>query len=102
RAASEPTTAALAPELLTLRTKTGQPLQSVGIPLLIPQTVPLPLLEFSFGFTTDETNAPNHFFDSLSLTLQATNGPATALLLATDINGVAWAPPDPAALTITA
>jgi hypothetical protein len=91
---------ASASELILLRTGSGPAFVSINVPLVIPLTTPLPLLEFDFGFATDEPEALGRFLDSASVTLQTTDQTATALVLAADASGISWAPPNPGGLTL--
>lgn len=59
------------------------------------------LLQFDFGFDTDETASPGPFFDSITATLQSAVNPTVALVLLTaDASGVNWAPASPGALPL--
>jgi hypothetical protein len=56
---------------------------------------PVPLLNFKFGFSTDESPSPGEFLDSLSVTLQTDNQDLTILLLTLDAFGLVVAPSTP-------
>ena len=83
-----------------LVTSGGTALVSTQEVLQIPLTMPLPRLQFDFGFATDETPVPNSFLDSFSLTLQNNEPSQTVLLLTVDAFGVKWAPPNPGGLLL--
>ncbi|MBK8001600.1 MAG: hypothetical protein IPK15_23580 [Verrucomicrobia bacterium] len=53
------------------------------------------LLQFKFGFGTDEVFAPGTIFDAFSLTLQAADLSRTWVLATFDASGVVWAPATP-------
>jgi len=97
---SVPSVAASPTDRFILETGAGLPLTTIKLTLDIPQLRTKPLLEFNFGFATDETNAPNPFFDSFSLTLQGREPAMSALFLTADLSGVKWAPAHPGGLTV--
>jgi hypothetical protein len=55
----------------------------------------LPLLQFTFGFATDENFTAGQFGDSFSVTLQDASLTTTMIFLTVDASGVVWAPPTP-------
>lgn len=50
------------------------------------------LLQFAFGFSTDEEQEPGVFLDSITLTLSEQNGPLSVIYNTTDRTGAYWAP----------
>ena len=82
-------------------------LRSGGNETLITLDVPLgqpaaesPVLRFDFGFTTDEPDTPDTFFDSFSVTVQGDDVSESALLFTADRTGIDWAPENPGGVTI--
>jgi len=84
--------------LTVFRTGTNEPLLSLALPFGSMPTNSF--LHFDFGFSTDELDLPDTFFDSFSATLQRNDQSATALLLTADRTGVQWAPSTPGGLSI--
>jgi hypothetical protein len=81
-------------DLTVFRTGGSDPFLSLMMPLAAPPTNVAPLLQFEFGFATDEGDVPETFFDSFSVTVQGDDAAQSALLLTADRTGVAWAPPN--------
>jgi hypothetical protein len=86
--------------LTVFRTGGTEPLLSLMLPLRPPPTNTAPLLQFDFGFATDETNLPGAFFDSFSVTIQGDDPSQSVLLLTADTTGVIWAPPNPGGINV--
>jgi hypothetical protein len=89
-------------DLTLLQTGGREPLISFDMTLdALNQDLP-PVLQFDFGFATDEVGAPGEFADSFSVTLQGSDPAQSVLLLTADVNGVAWAPENPGGVPISA
>lgn len=86
--------------LTVFRTGGTEPLLSLMLPLNPPPTNTAPLLQFDFGFATDEASLLGAFFDSFSVTVQGDDPSQSVLLLTADTTGVIWAPPNPGGITI--
>jgi hypothetical protein len=82
------------------RTGSPEPLLTLSLPLLFPDSTREPSLEFEFGFGTEEVDVPASFFDSFSVTLQPADVSRTALLLTVDTTGLVRAPNNPGGLTL--
>jgi hypothetical protein len=87
--------------LTVLRPGGGEPLVTLTIPFDKPSTDAAPVLQFEFGFATDEPDLPDIFFDSFSVTVQGDNPNESALLLTADRSGVEWAPENAGGVTIS-
>ena len=86
-------------DYVVLPTGGGQPLVS-DQQLLQLMGVPSPTLYFDFGFFTEETQTPNDFLDSFTVTIQdATN--LTAVLVTVDASGTVWAPATPGGVVLS-
>ena len=83
-----------------VRSGTNEPLLSFSFSFDVPPTNSDPILSFVFGFSSDEPENSQTFYDSFSATLQQTNQSATALLFTADRTGAQWAPANPGGLTI--
>jgi hypothetical protein len=83
----------------SLRTGTGQTLQSVLLPLSVPASG-ASFLEFTFGFGTDETSQPGVIADSATVSVFDLIGANTAILVTADTSGFAWAPATPGTLPL--
>ena len=83
-----------------LQTGTGNPLQTVTVPLEMPAINALPQLRFEIAFATDEIPQAGTFHDSVSFTLQTADESSTALLLTMDAFGLQAAPPNPGGFPI--
>ena len=83
-----------------VRSGTNQPLLSFSFSFDVPPTNSDPILTFDFGFSSDEPENPQTFYDSFSATLQQTNQSATALLFTSDRTGTQWAPANSGGLSI--
>jgi hypothetical protein len=89
---------------------TIEALQTGGVVSLVSRAVMLdfnpalhqPLLQFNFGFGTDETAAPEVIPDSFSATLVAADGITIVLYLTVDANGLVLAPPTPGGVPVNA
>lgn len=77
----------------------GQSLVTETRTLAVPGAVES-VLQFMFGFGTDETPAPGVFLDSFTVSIQDAAGQFTAVYLTADANGLVWAPTSPGALVI--
>lgn len=80
-------------ELLVLNTDGTTPLISEVRILDYNPSFLEPILEFSFGFSTEEEIQPDVFLDSFTVTLQDGSGGLTAVYLTADRGGTVWAPP---------
>ncbi len=78
----------------------GAPFLTASWSFTLPRLELEPRLLFDFGFATDETLVPQVFGDSFTVTVQAADESATAILLTADRFGVAWAPTSPGALAV--
>jgi hypothetical protein len=83
---------------IVLVTENNKPLTSASRTVAVSDTLPLPQLEFSFAFSTEETVEPGAFLDSFSVTMQDPSGVNSVVLLTTDAGGLVWAPPTPGTL----
>ena len=86
--------------LVALRTGVGLPLQTESRSLALTGVEVEPVLQFSFGFATEEKFIPDTVFDSFTVTLQSSTSSLTAVCLAADIGGLLLAPPTPGGLTL--
>jgi hypothetical protein len=86
---------------VVLRTPIEGALTSFAVKLDLSPVRPQ-ILSFDFGFSTVEAASLSGFLDSFSITLQTTNGNATALLATIDRSGLQLAPPNPGGLVLGA
>jgi hypothetical protein len=86
--------------LTVLSTGGGQTLYSAHQSVFVPSEWAAPVLQFQFGFATDETWGPGQLLDSFTVTLQDEAGQRTEVFLTADASGVVWAPPTPGAALI--
>lgn len=84
---------------LVLRTGQGMPVVTLVEPVLVPAQTPV-MLEFEFGFATDETPTPGETLDSFTVTVQDAAMIHTLILLTADASGIVWLPPTPGGLWI--
>jgi hypothetical protein len=82
-------------EITILQTPGTQSLTSQTRVIEVDAALALPLLQFTFGFATDETVVPGEIPDSFTVTLQDASLVSTMIFLTADVSGVAWAPPTP-------
>ena len=61
-----------------------------------------PLLQFNFGFATDEAFLANQILDSFTISIQSTDQQFTAVFLTTDASGTVLAPATPGAVEVPA
>ncbi len=78
----------------------GQPIVSEQRSIFVDAGLAQPHLVFNFGFATDEIPSPGAFLDSFTVTIEDSAQRFSALYLAADANGIAWAPATPGALFI--
>jgi hypothetical protein len=83
-----------------LKTGGTDALVSLMFPLAAAPASASPLLQFEFGFATDESEGFDTFFDSFSVTVQGSDPAQSALVLTADNTGVAWTPPNPGGIEI--
>ncbi|HEY9510904.1 MAG TPA: PEP-CTERM sorting domain-containing protein [Verrucomicrobiae bacterium] len=75
-----------------LQTGTGNPLTTAVQSIFLPaSTVPMQI-QIAVGFSTDETFAPETFFDSVTLTLSDDLASLAAIFFTMDCSGAFWAP----------
>ena len=80
--------------LQVLSTGGGTPLVSRQATAVIP-AIDAPVLEFDFGFATEEVAAPGELLDSFTVSLKGDEGNSFTFLVTSDSSGVAWLPPTP-------
>ncbi len=85
-------TLSLQPGFEVMRTGSNVPVAAVSRPFEISTNKPSARLGFTFGFGTDETNAPSKFFDSFSITLAGQDGEGSVVLVTLDTTGPQWVP----------
>jgi hypothetical protein len=88
-------------DLTLLRSGGNEALITLDVPLGQPAATPPAVLRFDFGFTTDEPDTPDTFFDSFSVTVQGDDVSESALLFTADRTGIDWAPENPGGVTIS-
>src|SRR4051794_30242311 len=78
-----------------LKTGTGQPLQTFEQQFVVGPNAATSILQFGFGFGTDEQVTPEQFLDSVSISVRDAATDQVAFLVTMDASGVIWAPVTP-------
>jgi hypothetical protein len=87
--------------ITVLRAAGAEPLITETRELQVDPSFALPVLQFTFGFATDETVVPGQFADSFTVTLQDASLATTIILLTADASGTVWAPLTPGTVPIS-
>jgi len=78
--------------IAVLQTGNGETLHSAWQSVFIPESAFPQQIQIAVGFSTDETFAPETFFDSVTLTLQDELSSLAAIFFTMDCSGAFWAP----------